>query len=123
MAHAILTIGGHQYKVGKGDVIEIDRVPGEPGHTLTWDEVMMVEPSAHKETSAHKEPSAHKKEASALIGTPYIKGAEVHGVIAEQSRNPKILVFKKKRRKGYKRLKGHKQPITAVTITEIKVPS
>lgn len=130
MAYAVLLIGGRQYRVQVGDTIEVDRRVGEEGQTLTWDEVMMLKPSiqdgepsaTEKASSAINKPTSQGRTTSPFIGEPFVEGAQVQGVIAGQGRSPKILVFKKKRRKGYKRLKGHKQPVTTVKITHIRFP-
>lgn len=96
--HAVIKTGGKQYRVAKDDVITIERLAGEAGADVTFDEVLMV---------------------GDKIGAPLVKGATVKGKIVEQARGDKIIVFKKKRRKDYKRTAGHKQDLSIVQITDI----
>lgn len=100
--YAVIKAGGHQYRVTKGEVLEIDRLEGQEGDAVTFDKVMMLGGETIK------------------VGSPLIEGARVEAVIKEQKRAPKIIVFKKKRRQGYKRKRGHKQPLTLVEITGIQ---
>lgn len=96
---AVIKTGAKQYKVTKDDVIVIERVKGEAGDKVTFDEVLM---------------------ADGKIGTPMVAGASVEGEIIKQSRGEKVIVFKKRRRQGYKRKNGHKQELSVVKITDIK---
>lgn len=96
--HAVIKTGGKQYRVAKDDVITIERLAGEAGGDVTFDEVLMV---------------------GDKVGAPLVKGATVKGKIVEQARGDKIIVFKKKRRKDYKRTAGHKQNLSIVQITDI----
>ena len=98
-------IGGSQFSVREGSELEVDYFGAEPGSEHQWDKVLML------------------KSSSLTLGQPYVPGAEVHFEVMAQSRQPKILVFKKKRRKGYKRLKGHKQPVTQVRVKRIIAPT
>ncbi len=100
---AVLKTGGKQYRVQKNDVIRVERLDGEEGDKIKLDEILMV-----------GEPSKAK------IGTPLVKGASVTAEVIAQTRAPKIIVFKKKRRQNYRRKKGHKQQITLLRITDIK---
>jgi large subunit ribosomal protein L21 len=102
--YAVIRTGGKQYRVAKNDVIKIERLPGEAGQTVEFDEVLMV---------GGEQP---------LVGTPLVPGAKVLGTLLEQTRGPKIIVFKKKRRKNYKRRTGHRQDISVVRVTEIARP-
>lgn len=99
--YAVIKAGGHQYKVQEGDVLTIDKVEGNTGDGVKFDKVCMV--------------GGDKTE----VGAPYVASASVEAVIKEQTRNPKIIVFKFKRRKNYKRKRGHKQPVTVVEIKKI----
>ena len=96
---AVIKTGAKQYKVTKDDVIVIERVKGEAGDKDTFDEVLM---------------------ADGKIGTPMVASASVEGEIIKQSRGEKVIVFKKRRRQGYKRKNGHKQELSVVKITDIK---
>jgi large subunit ribosomal protein L21 len=101
--YAIVQSRGRQLKVTPGAVIEVDGVLGEPGATFTLEQVLLVE-----------------KEAGDIVaGAPYVAGAKVVGVVDGESRGPKIRVFKKKRRKGFRKTRGHSSVFTRVRITEI----
>lgn len=100
---AIVKTGGKQYKVSKDDVIRIEKLDGKDGSTVTFDEVLLI--------------GDDKK---STVGTPLVSGASVKGKVVEQTRDDKIVVFKKKRRHNYRRKLGHKQHKTLVQITEIK---
>ena len=99
--YAVIKAGGHQYKVSQGDQVKIDLVDGKAGDKITFDQVLMV--------------GGDKP----VVGAPLVSGASVEAVIKEQTRDPKVIVFKYKRRKNYKRTKGHKQPVTVVEISKI----
>lgn len=100
---AVLKTGGKQYRVQKDDVIRVERLEANEGDKIKLDEILMV-----------GEPKKAK------IGTPVVKGASVTAEVIAQTRAPKIIVFKKKRRQNYRRKKGHKQNITLLRITDIK---
>ncbi len=108
--YAVIKTGGKQYRVAEGELLTVERLPGEPGESVALDEVLMVGEGA-----------------SASVGSPTVDGATVAAEIVEQSRGEKVIVFKKKRRKGYRRRKGHRQDQTVLRITEIltdgKAPS
>lgn len=99
---AVIQAGGHQYKVAQGDTITVDYINGKEGDKVTFDKVLMV------------------GGAKQVVGTPLVSGAAVHGVIKTQTRNAKEVVFKYKRRKNYKRTRGHKQVVSVVEINSIK---
>ena len=98
---AVIRTGGKQYRVAPNDIIEIERVAGEPGDIITLGEVLLLGGDSPK------------------TGSPIIAGALVAAEVMEQSRGDKIIVFKKKRRKNYRRKKGHRQDLTLLRITEI----
>ncbi len=100
--YAVIRTGGKQYRVAPDDVIEVEKISGEAGEIIQFSEVLML-----------------GGEGAAQIGAPTISGASVAGQVIEQKRADKIIVFKKKRRKNYRRKKGHRQHLTAVRITEI----
>jgi large subunit ribosomal protein L21 len=100
---AVIRTGGKQYKVAKDDVISVEKLAGEPGAAIELAEVLMIGEGAEVAT-----------------GTPLLEGALVSATVVEQSRAPKIIVFKKQRRKNYRRKKGHRQHQTVLRITEIR---
>jgi large subunit ribosomal protein L21 len=103
--YAVIRTGGKQYKVSEGDRLRVEKLEVEPGATITFDQVLMV--------------GGDKP----LVGTPVLEGATVEATVNRQDRAKKILVFKKKRRKGYRRTQGHRQPFTELTITSIAAPA
>ena len=100
--YAVIKTGGKQYRVKPDDVLEIERLPGEAGDILEFDQVLML-----------------SGEAGFEIGTPVVAGAIVAAELVEQTRGDKIKVFKKKRRKHYRRTMGHRQDLSQIRITEI----
>lgn len=103
--YAIIKSGGHQVRVSPGAIVTVDRVAVEPGQEVSLSEIMLVE----------------KDNGDVLAGTPFVDGASVKAVVEGESRGPKIRVFKKKRRKGMRRTKGHRSTYTRVRITGIEV--
>jgi len=100
--YAVIATGGKQYKVEEGENLRVEKVTGEIGSDLTFDQVLLV--------GTDSEPK---------IGTPHIKGASVAAKIVAQDRARKVIVYKKKRRKGYEKRYGHRQPYTEVKIIKI----
>jgi len=100
--YAVVKTGGKQYRVAPGDTIQIERLPGEAGDIVTLDEVLMLADGAN-----------------VTIGAPQVAGASVAAEIVEQTRGPKIIIFKKRRRQNSRRKKGHRQDLTIVRIAEI----
>ncbi|HLY45808.1 MAG TPA: 50S ribosomal protein L21 [Stellaceae bacterium] len=103
---AVIRTGGKQYKVAPNDVIAVEKLAGEPGATIEFAEVLMVGDGAEFST-----------------GTPLLAGASVSAELVEQRRAAKIIVFKKKRRKNYRRKNGHRQYETVLRITGISAGS
>jgi large subunit ribosomal protein L21 len=103
--YAIIQAKGRQLKVTPGAVVEVDGPPGETGSQLTFDQVLLVEKDA----------------GDIVAGAPFVANASVIGVIDGESRGPKLRVFKKKRRKGFRKTRGHRSVMTRVRITDIKV--
>lgn len=101
---AVIRTGGKQYLVGVGDVLEIEKLSGQPGDLVILKEVLMVTSDDGKEFE---------------LGNPVLEGAKVEGEIVDQFKGDKIVVFKMKRRKRYRRKAGHRQPLTRVKITKI----
>ena len=102
---AIIQSGGRQVKVSPGAVVTVDRVEAEPGTQVTIDQVLLVE----------------KDGGEVVAGAPFVANVKVVGVIDGESRGPKIRVFKKRRRKGMRRTRGHRSTYTRVRITDIVV--
>ncbi|HRD75695.1 MAG TPA: 50S ribosomal protein L21 [Hyphomicrobiaceae bacterium] len=100
--YAVIKTGGKQYRVAADDVITIEKVVGEAGATVEFGEVLMLGGSG--------EPK---------IGKPLVSGAKVTGEVVEQTRGPKLIAFKKRRRKNSRRKKGHRQDLTTVRIKSI----
>jgi large subunit ribosomal protein L21 len=103
--YAIIQARGRQVRVTPGGVITIDGTAGEPGAELRLEQVLLVE----------------KDGGEVLAGSPFVANARIVGVIEGESRGPKIRVFKKKRRKGMRRTKGHRATYTRVRIKDIVV--
>ena len=102
--YAVIRTGGKQYRVAKDDVIFVEKLTGEPGSTVTLDEVLLV----GGEGDAQK------------AGTPHIAGAAVTAEVLEHKLDDKVLVFKKRRRHNYRRKNGHRQALTVLKITGIR---
>jgi large subunit ribosomal protein L21 len=99
---AVLKTGGKQYKVAKGDTISVEKLPGEVGDQVELANVLMV-----------------VDDDDVRVGQPVLSGATVKAEIVDQGRHRKIIVFKMKRRKNYRRKAGHRQPFTALKIVDI----
>ena len=102
---AIIQSGGRQVKVSPGETITVDRFEAKPGDEVTIDQVLVLE----------------KDGGEVFAGAPYVAGVKIVGVVDGESRGPKIRVFKKKRRKGMRRTKGHRSTLTLVRIKEIQL--
>ncbi|MAI08226.1 MAG: 50S ribosomal protein L21 [Magnetococcales bacterium] len=100
--YAVLKCGGKQIKVSKGDTVLVEKLAGETGEKVTLDNVLLLA-DGEKLT----------------VGTPVVEGATVTASIVEQIRDKKVIIFKKKRRQGYKRKKGHRQYLTVLKVEEI----
>lgn len=98
MTFAVIKTGGKQYKVAANDLVRIEKIAGEAGEVVTFENVLMV---------------------GDTIGTPVVEGALVAGEVVEQFRDKKVIIFKKRRRQHYRRKNGHRQELTLVRITEI----
>jgi large subunit ribosomal protein L21 len=106
VAFAVIGTGGKQYRVSEGDVLPVERLEGSAGDSVTFDDVLLV-----------------GSESGVSVGTPRVDGAAVRATIVDQTRGPKLIVFKKKRRKHYKRTRGHRQDLTLVRIDAIEAGS
>tara|TARA_B110000444_G_scaffold71183_1_gene66933 strand:- start:304 stop:699 length:396 start_codon:yes stop_codon:yes gene_type:complete len=100
--YAIVEIAGHQYKVEKDQRIFVNRLDGEEGSKVTFDKVLLIEDKG-----------------KVTVGAPAIKGAKVSAKVESHLKGDKVIVFKKKRRKGYKVKNGHRQYLTQLTIGAI----
>jgi len=102
--YAIIKTGGKQYQVSAGDQLMVEKLDGNVGDQLEFDQVLLV-----------------SGDDTVTVGKPTVEGAVVSATIVEQGKHRKIKVFKKKRRKGYRLMKGHRQHYTAVKIADINV--
>ena len=100
--YAIVEIAGQQFKVNKDRKIFVHRQAGEVGDKLTFDRVYLID-----------------NESNVKVGTPVVDGASINASIVSHVRGDKVLVFKKKRRKGYQKLNGHRQDFTQIQIEDI----
>ena len=104
--YAIIESCGRQYKVAEGDVIFFEKLDTEEGKKVTFDKVILV-----------------SNEGKVEVGNPYVKGIKVEGKVVNHGKGKKIVVFKYKAKKNYRRKQGHRQPYTRVEITTIKMPA
>ena len=102
---AIIESGGRQVKVVPGTIVEVDRIDAQPGDEVTIDRVLFLE----------------KDGGEMFAGAPFVANVKVVGVVDGESRGPKIRVFKKKRRKGFRKTRGHRSVFTRVRITDIQL--
>lgn len=100
--YAVIKTGGKQYKVNEGMNLKVEKLEGDAGTLLTMNEVLFVGGNG-----------------STKVGAPYVDGATVTAKIVRQGKEPKVTVYKKKRRKGYEKKVGHRQPYTELAITKI----
>jgi large subunit ribosomal protein L21 len=100
---AVVRTGGKQYKVASGDVIKVEKLPGDAGAAVRLEEVLLVSDAG-----------------STKIGTPLVAGASVNAEVIAQDRADKVIIFKKKRRQNYRRKNGHRQQLTVLRITGIQ---
>ena len=101
--YAIIESCGKQYKVAEGDVVFFEKLDAEEGKKVTFDKVILV-----------------SEEGKVQVGNPYVKGIKVEGKVVSHGKAKKIVVFKMKAKKNYRRKQGHRQPYTKVEITGIK---
>lgn len=102
--YAIVEISGQQFKVEEGKSIFVYRLPNELGDTVTFDKVYLVEDGDN-----------------IMVGKPVVEGASVSAKVEENVRGEKVLVFKKKRRKSYQKMNGHRQDFTKILIEKISI--
>jgi len=102
--YAVIKSGGKQHVVREGDVVRLEKLPQDVGEEIEFTEVLLI-----------------KNGEEVTVGTPVVEGAVVKAKVVSQGRGDKIVIFKKKRRKRFKRTQGHRQFITAVSVTGITV--
>ena len=100
--YAVVKTGGKQYRVAKDDVLTIEKLDGEAGAVIELEEVLAMDDGK-----------------GLTIGTPTVDGARVAATVLEQKKADKVIIFKKKRRKNYRRTKGHRQQLTVIRISDI----
>src|SRR5699024_795391 len=102
--YAVVEIGGHQYRVSEGDVLFVDKQSDETDQELTFERVMLI-----------------NDEGNVTVGKPTVEGASVEATLLDNVKSDKIIVFKKKRRKGYRVKRGHRQPKSHIKTSSIAV--
>jgi len=102
--YAVVRTGGKEYRISKGDVVRVEKLEGKIGDPVTLGEVLMV-----------------SDEGQTQVGGPQLSQAVVTGEIVQQAKGQKTLIFKMKRRKNYRRLRGHRQNYTYVKVNDIRV--
>lgn len=101
--YAIIQTGGKQYKVSEGSILRVEKLNAQPGDQLTLDQVLLV-----------------SDEKGVKVGDPLVANAKVTVEILEQGKDKKIIVYKYKRRKNYRRKQGHRQPFTKIKVQKIE---
>ena len=101
---AVIKTGGKQYRVQEGDILDIEKIGQDKGKKVTFDEVLLVE-----------------ADGKTMIGTPYLENAQVSASVVENFKGEKTIVFKKKRRKQFRRTRGHRQELTRIKVEKIVV--
>ena len=101
--YAVIETGGKQYRVNQGDIIKVEKLTADVGEKVDFDRILLVGEGT-----------------DVKVGSPMVDGASVSGTVVEQDRHRKIIVFKMKRRKNYRRKQGHRQDYTGVLIDNIK---
>ena len=102
--YAVIKTGGKQYRVSEGDTVEVEKLPVEVGAEVRFDEVLLI-----------------GTDTDTRLGTPTVAGASVVGKVVLNGRAPKVLVYKIRRRKNYRRKQGHRQAFTRLVVQSIKV--
>ena len=102
--YAVIKTGGKQYKVSEGDRLNVEKLAGEAGTEIVFNEILMV-----------------SDDGAVKIGQPHVEGATVIGEIIDDVKGPKITIFKMKRRKGFRKKTGHRQSLTSLKIKKISI--
>ncbi len=100
--YALVEIKGKQYKAEKGRILRVDRIDSEKGDSLEFDKVLML-----------------SNDSDVRIGTPFVEGIKVQGSVEDQIKDKKVIVFKYKKRKNYRRTQGHRQQYTLIKVNDI----
>ncbi|MBU5440017.1 50S ribosomal protein L21 [Tissierella sp. MSJ-40] len=100
--YAVIETGGKQYRVQEGDTVFVEKLDVKEGDTVDFSKVLLV-----------------SKEGNVVVGKPYVDGAKVEGTVLEQGKAKKIVVFKYKAKKNYRKKQGHRQPYTKVKVEKI----
>jgi large subunit ribosomal protein L21 len=103
--YAVIETGGKQYRVQPGDTVMVEKLPGSTGDDVAFDKVLLL-----------------SDDDSVAVGRPTVEGARVTGVIVEHGQGEKLIIYKFRRRKNYRRKTGHRQLFTAVKIRDVVVP-
>src|SRR5262245_22753547 len=103
--YAVIETGGKQYRVQPGDTVVVEKLPGKAGDAIEFDQVLLL-----------------SDDENVAVGRPLVEGARVTGQITEQGRDAKVIVYKFKRRKNYRKKNGHRQAYTSVKIDQVVVP-
>lgn len=102
--YAVFQSGGKQHKVSAGDEVQVEKLPGEQGESVVFDRILLASDGENVQ-----------------VGSPFLDNVRVKARIARQGKNKKIIVFKYKRRKGYRNTRGHRQPYTRVRIENLEM--
>jgi large subunit ribosomal protein L21 len=102
--YAVMKTGGKEYRISKGDIIRVEKVEGKTGDQVTMKDVLMV-----------------SREGQVQFGKPFLTDAIITGEIVQQAKGQKVLTYKMKRRKNYRRTKGHRQTYTYIRVNDITV--
>ncbi|HOA91056.1 MAG: 50S ribosomal protein L21 [Bacillota bacterium] len=102
MKYAVIQTGGKQYTVSEGDVIRVEKLDAEPGSVVDFDKVLLIGGDETK------------------VGTPFVEGAKVSAEVVKSGKGKKIIVFKYKAKKNYRKKQGHRQPYTELKITAVE---
>jgi large subunit ribosomal protein L21 len=103
--YAVIETGGKQIKVEPGQVVRVEKLPVSPGEVIFFDKVLFA-----------------RDDSLILIGNPYVEGATVTGLVVDHIKDKKVIIFKHKRRKNYRKKRGHRQILTVVSIKSINCP-
>ena len=104
--YAVIETGGKQYRVSPGELVHVEKLPVSAEQDVIFEKVLLIQ-----------------KDGETIVGTPLIQGAQVNGIVMDAvTKAPKVLIFKRKRRKGYRLKRGHRQQLTQVRIKDIQVP-
>lgn len=104
--YAVIQTGGKQHKVSAGDEVRVEKLPGDVGESVVFDRILLASDGE-----------------DVRVGKPYLEEARVVGRIARQDKDRKVVVFKYKRRKGFRKTRGHRQPYTLVRIEDVEMSS